>query len=175
MQRCVGLVGPGFQLQISRTRDMCGAAWAWSIEVVYNCTYSSMRHAARTISLKHDWSIYHSMYSYEILQQSCTRATFKQRWDCTELAQWKSSSQQNNSFAMITLFNKLHLNSTLVTCSFNCQDTSIRRQRSDFFVFESSCHLLLPVQPLTGRGGIAKWLGQGHNKRTCQLVFTQSL
>jgi len=26
-----------------------------------------------------------------------------------------------------------------------CQGTSTRRQRSDFSVFESSCHLLLPV------------------------------
>jgi len=31
------------------------------------------------------------------------------------------------------------------TCSFICQGTSTRRQRSDLFVFESSCYLILPV------------------------------
>jgi len=29
--------------------------------------------------------------------------------------------------------------------SFICQGTSTRRQQSDLFGFESSCHLLLPV------------------------------
>jgi len=44
-----------------------------------------------------------------------------------------------------------------------------------FAVFESSFHLLLPVEPLKDRGNLVKYLGQGHNKRTCRPVFTLSL
>jgi len=40
-----------------------------------------------------------------------------------------------------------------------------------FSVFESSCHLLLPVKPLKGRGNPVKCLGQGHKKRTCRLAL----
>jgi len=45
----------------------------------------------------------------------------------------------------------------------------------NFSVFESSCHLLLPVQPLKGRGNPVKCLAQGHNKRTCRHISTISL
>jgi len=33
-----------------------------------------------------------------------------------------------------------------------------------FAVFKSSCHLLLSVKPLQGRGNLVKCLVQGHNK-----------
>jgi len=53
---------------------------------------------------------------------------------------------------------------------FICQGTSATRgQRSDLSVFESSCHLLLPVWSLKGRGNPVKCLAQGHNKRTAGL------
>jgi len=41
-----------------------------------------------------------------------------------------------------------------------------------FSVFESSCHLLLPVK---GRGNPVKCLAQGHNKRTCRPIFKLTL
>jgi len=41
-----------------------------------------------------------------------------------------------------------------------------------FTVFESSCHLLLPVWSLKGRGNSIKCLAQGHNKRTCRPIST---
>jgi len=41
-----------------------------------------------------------------------------------------------------------------------------------FSVFESSCHLLLPVK---SRGNPVKCLAQGQNKRTCRPIFTLSL
>jgi len=44
-----------------------------------------------------------------------------------------------------------------------------------FSVFESSCHLLLPVEPLKGRGNPVKFLAQGHNKQTCRPVSTLTL
>jgi len=43
-----------------------------------------------------------------------------------------------------------------------------------FSVFESNCHLLLPVYPLIGRDNPVKWLAQRHNKRTFRPVFTLS-
>jgi len=39
-----------------------------------------------------------------------------------------------------------------------------------FTVFESSCHLLLPVQPPKGNL-VVKCLAQGHSKRTCRRIF----
>jgi len=59
--------------------------------------------------------------------------------------------------------------------SFICQGTSIRRQRVTFSVFESSCHLLLPVKPLIGKGNPVKCLAQGHNERTCRPISTLTL
>jgi len=45
-----------------------------------------------------------------------------------------------------------------------------------FSVFQSSCHLLLPVYLLThlGRGNPVKCLAQRHHKRTCRPIFTLS-
>jgi len=40
-----------------------------------------------------------------------------------------------------------------------------------FSVFESSCHLLLPVLPLKSGSNLVKWLAQGHNKRIYRLVL----
>jgi len=45
----------------------------------------------------------------------------------------------------------------------------------NFSVFESSCHLLLPVLPLIGRGNHVKCPAQGHNKRTCRPISTLTL
>jgi len=39
-----------------------------------------------------------------------------------------------------------------------------------FSVFESSCHLLLPVYSFKGKSNSDKRLSQGHNKRTCWFV-----
>jgi len=36
--------------------------------------------------------------------------------------------------------------------------------KETFSVFESNCHLFLPVYPLIGRGNPVKCLAQGHNK-----------
>jgi len=41
-----------------------------------------------------------------------------------------------------------------------------------FLVFESSCHLLLPVK---GRRNPIKCLAQGHNKRTCRPISILTL
>jgi len=43
-----------------------------------------------------------------------------------------------------------------------------------FLVFELSCHLLLPFQPLKRSSNPVKCLAQEHNKRTCR-IFTLSL
>jgi len=50
-----------------------------------------------------------------------------------------------------------------------------RDSEETFSVFESSCHLLLPVQPLKGRGNPVKCLAQGHSKRTYRSCFTLTL
>jgi len=47
-----------------------------------------------------------------------------------------------------------------------------RDSEGTFLVFESNCHLLLPVYPLIGRDYPVKCLAQRHNKRTCQPIFT---
>jgi len=47
-----------------------------------------------------------------------------------------------------------------------------------FLVFELSCHLLLPVQPLKCRDNPFKCLAhavQAHNKRTCRSIFTLTI
>jgi len=44
-----------------------------------------------------------------------------------------------------------------------------------FSIFESSCHVLLPVKLLKGRDNLVKYLAQGTNKQTCRLIFTLSL
>jgi len=44
-----------------------------------------------------------------------------------------------------------------------------------FAIFESSCHLLLTVEPLKVRGNLVKCLAQGPNKRTSRPIFTLSL
>jgi len=43
-----------------------------------------------------------------------------------------------------------------------------------FSVFESNCHLLLPVYSLIGRGNPVKCLDQRHNKRTFRPIFRLS-
>jgi len=42
-------------------------------------------------------------------------------------------------------------------------------------IFESSCHLLLPVYPLKGKDNPVKCLAQGHNKQTCRPISTLTL
>jgi len=37
--------------------------------------------------------------------------------------------------------------------------------------FESSCNMLLLIEPLKGRDNSVKCFDQGHNKWTCQLVL----
>jgi len=61
--------------------------------------------------------------------------------------------------------------------SFICQSTSISElERRNLFGFESNCLMLLPVDPLLGRGNNpVKSLVQRHNKRTCRPIFTLSL
>jgi len=44
-----------------------------------------------------------------------------------------------------------------------------------FAVFESSFHLLIPVQPLKGTGNSVKCFVHGHNKRTYRNIFALSL
>jgi len=44
-----------------------------------------------------------------------------------------------------------------------------------FSVFESSCHLSLPVLPLKGRGNPFKRVAHGRNKRTCRFISTLTL
>jgi len=49
----------------------------------------------------------------------------------------------------------------------------VPRRDSDFSVFESNSHLLLPVYPLIGRGYPVKCLAQRHNKRSFMLNVKQ--
>jgi len=65
----------------------------------------------------------------------------------------------------------LFISLILGTCSFICQDRSGESEGA-VSVFESSCHLLLPVLPFKGRSNPVKYLDQGHNKRTSWPVFT---
>jgi len=60
--------------------------------------------------------------------------------------------------------------------SFICQGTSTRRQRRDLFGLPSSQAVTCFYQSnySKGRGNPVKCLDQGHNKRTCRLIFTLS-
>jgi len=81
-------------------------------------------------------------------------------------------------FHMIKLFFMTHsemMNLGLGTPLFVNKVPRPEDSEGTFSVFESSCHLFLPVLPLKGRDNPIKCLAQKHNKRTCRPISTLTL